>query len=175
MKKYLEGILALFMRFISYIPSQTIRKLFYKLLGVTLGKQVAIYSLTEIRKPWALSIGNNSIIGERCSIDARRNVNIGSNVNISSNVIIWTLHHDYNDPLFKAVGAPVIVKDYVWICSNSIILPGVTIGEGAVIGTGSVVTKDVLPYTVVGGVPAKKIGMRTDNLKYKLDYIVPFI
>ena len=175
MKRYMEGLLGLLIRIISLIPSHFVRKAFYVALGAEIGKGSTIYSLTEVRKPWAIKIGNGSIIGERCMIDARRGVEIGDNVNISSNVTIWTLHHDYNDSNFKAIGEKVIIKNYVWICSNCIVLPGVCIGEGAVVAAGAVVTKNVEEYTVVGGVPAKQIAKRNNRLKYRLNYIVPFI
>ena len=64
---------------------------------------------------------------------------------------------------FCTIGAETMIEDYVWICSRSILLPGVHIGEGAVIASGAVVTKDVEPYTVVGGIPAKKIGERKNR------------
>ncbi|WP_461453691.1 acyltransferase [Mucilaginibacter sp.] len=101
---------------------------------------------------------------------------IGNNVNISTQVVIWTLHHDYNSPDFAQAGSPVIIEDYVWLCSRAIILPGVTIGEGAVVAAGAVVTKNVEPYTVVGGVPAKYIAKRNTNLNYDLgNAIIPII
>jgi len=71
-------------------------------------------------------------------------------------------------------GAPVIIEDYAWVSSRTTLLPGVTIGKGAVVAAGAVVTKSVEPYTVVGGVPAKKIGERSKELNYKLSSSVPF-
>lgn len=91
---------------------------------------------------------------------------IGENVNISSDVKFYTLQHDYNSKEFSAVGAQVIVEDYVWVSVRAIILPGVTIGKGAVIAAGAVVTKDVEPYSIMGGIPAKKIGERKKELNY---------
>jgi acetyltransferase-like isoleucine patch superfamily enzyme len=73
--------------------------------------------------------------------------------------------HDMNDPLFLEVLAPVTIVNYVWIGSRATILPGVTIGEGAVIAAGAVVTTNVEPYVVVGGVPARPIGTRSRNAK----------
>jgi maltose O-acetyltransferase len=74
------------------------------------------------------------------------------------------LNHDYNDIHFCGKGAPVEIGKYAWICSRAIILPGITIGEGAVVASGAIVTKDVAPYTVVGGIPAKRIGNREKKL-----------
>ena len=93
------------------------------------------------------------------------------NVTIACETIIWTLHHDYNDKNFKTVGDKVIIDEYAWICSRVVILPGVTIGKGAVVASGSVVTKSVAPFTIVGGVPAKQIGKR-DEKEY--EYVPAF-
>ena len=93
---------------------------------------------------------------------------IGNCVDIAQEVRIWTLQHDYNSTDYKAVGNDVKIEDYAWIASRCTILPGVRIGKGAVVATGAVVTKDVLDYTVVGGIPARKIGVRNRDLTYKL-------
>lgn len=89
-------------------------------------------------------------------------------MDIAQEVNIWTEQHDYNSSSYEAVASPVVVNDYVWIASRATILPGVTIGKGAVVACGSVVTKDVPDYTVVAGIPAKVIGKRTRDLTYKL-------
>ena len=90
---------------------------------------------------------------------------IGDKVRIGLRVNIITNNHvfmDHERPIMEqgSACAPVIIKDDVWIGVNATILPGVTVGKGSVIGAGAVVTKDVKPYTVVGGVPAKKIKNR---------------
>jgi len=109
-------------------------------------------------------------------MDGRRGIILGRNVNISSGAWIWTLQHDMHDPDFKVVGGPVKIGDRAWICSRSMILPGVEVGEGAVVSAGAVVTKSVDPYAIVAGVPAKKIGDRKRNLRYELwDSRVPFV
>ena len=83
---------------------------------------------------------------------------------------MWTDQHDYNDPDFKLKNGkrgPIRIGDRAWIGPNVIILHSVTIGEGAVVAAGAVVTKDVPPYTLVGGVPAKVIGERNRRLRYE--------
>lgn len=83
--------------------------------------------------------------------------------------MIYSSEHDINAEDFHATLAPVKIGDYVFIGPRSIILAGVTIGDGAIVGAGAVVTKDVEPYTIVGGVPAKVIGERNlKNPHYKL-------
>jgi acetyltransferase-like isoleucine patch superfamily enzyme len=67
---------------------------------------------------------------------------------------------------FRMKSSPVIIDDYVWVGINATVLQGVRIGEGAVVAAGAVVTKNVEPYTIVGGIPAKQIGVRTKNLDY---------
>jgi maltose O-acetyltransferase len=94
---------------------------------------------------------------------------IGKNAVLGYECIIWTLNHDYNDIYFCGKGAPVEIGANSWICSRSIIMPGIKIGEGAVVASGAVVTHDVAPYTIVGGVPAKVIGTRQMN-DYKYGY-----
>ena len=95
---------------------------------------------------------------------------IGNNVDIAREVNIWTLEHDPNDDYHKTKGGDVIIEDYVWIASRATILPNVKIGRGAVIASGSIVTKDVPPMNIVAGIPAKIIGKRKSSLKYNLKY-----
>lgn len=144
----------------SSFPSQTIRIAFLKFMGAKIAKGVAVYGGSEFRNPYGLNIGTGSSIGHKAVLDARKGLIIGNNVTLATEVMIWSLHHDYNDPHFKSVGGPVIIHDYAWLGSRCIILPNVTIGQGAIVAAGAVVAKDVLPYTVVGGVPAKVISHR---------------
>ena len=95
---------------------------------------------------------------------------IGNNVSIAGEVRIYTMEHDVDSPMFEEVGAPVVIEDYAVIGTRVTILPGVTIGKGAVVASGAVVTKNVAPYTVVGGVPATYIKDRNKNLKYTLKF-----
>ena len=96
-------------------------------------------------------------------LDARKGLEIGDNVTIAYDSAIWTLHHEMNSKDFHGKGGTTVIDDYAWICSKSILLPGVHIGRGAVVASGAVVTKDVEPYSVVGGIPAKKIGERKEH------------
>ncbi|MBU1326625.1 acyltransferase [Patescibacteria group bacterium] len=100
----------------------------------------------------------------------RRPLRIGNNVSIAGEVRIYTMEHDIDSPDFAEISAPVTIEDYVVIGTRVTILPGVTIGKGAVVASGAVVTKEVAPYTVVGGVPAKFIRERSKDLKYTLKF-----
>ena len=116
------------------------------------------------------SLHTCSSVGDHCFLDYRGSIFIGKNVNISSQVLILTGDHDPQDKYFKSRGRSVIIDDYVWLSTRSMILPGVTIGKGAVVAAGAVVTKDVLPYTIVGGIPARKIGDRNSDLDYNVSF-----
>lgn len=168
---YLAGYLR-FMDFkIGVIPSHTIRNFIYRrIMGIKLGKYAIIYYGSEIRSPMDLTIGRGSIIGDRVILDARNGITIGNNVNFSSDVHIWTEQHDHRDPYFRCTSTPefrVVIGDRVWVGPCVTILHSVTIGEGAVVGAGAVVTKDVEPYSIVAGIPARKIGTRNQDLKYE--------
>jgi acetyltransferase-like isoleucine patch superfamily enzyme len=175
-RRYLFALSMLIISFIGYIPSHTIRNNLYKLLGLNLGKGSTIYSRAEIRSPHKIVIGMHTVIGNQAILDGRGGLEIGNNVNFSTGVWIWTVQHDKDDPYFGSLIKKVVIRDYAWISCRTTLLPGITIGEGAVVCAGAVVTKDVDPYSVVAGVPAKKIGDRKRNLKYKLsDEIVAFL
>lgn len=153
---------------IGFLPSFYLRNLFYKqIFMVKMDKTVTIHFGAEIRCHERLEIANKSIIGDRVLLDARNGIFIGKNVNISSNVSIYTEQHDHRDSLFGNKGGRVEIKDRVWIGPNVIILPTVKIGEGAVIAAGAVVTKDVAPFSIMAGIPAKKIGERNRKINYE--------
>lgn len=124
--------------------------------------------------PERIAIGRNTVIGNDVFLDGRSSLCIGDNVNISGHVHIYTLEHDPQCSIFSAIGGPVRIHDYVYIASRATVLPGVVIGRGAVVAAGAVVTKDVEPNMIVGGVPARPIGRRTENLAYQLNYHLPF-
>lgn len=117
-----------------------------------------------------IEIGSNTVINRFTYLDGRASLRIGNNVNISHYSIIQTLTHDPQSQSFTCQEKPVTIGDYVWIGARAIICPGVTIGEGAVIAAGAVVTKDVPPYAIVGGNPARYIKNRTKELHYTTRY-----
>lgn len=158
-----------FNRFITYIPSYHIRRLFIKNLVAHVGKNNSILMGLELRKPANIHIGDHVIINRNVLLDGRGGkLVIGNNVDIGQETNIWTLEHDVHDDFHSDKGAHVIIEDYVWIASRCTILPGVTIGRGAVVATNAVVTKNVPPMAIVGGVPAKIIGERKSKLMYTL-------
>jgi len=115
------------------------------------------------------NIGNHSHIGYSAHIDNRLPISIGNNVMIAPHVKIITLGHNLDKSDFCAKGAEVFLKDNSVVFYGAMILPGVIVGEGAVIMAGSVVVKNVEPYSIVGGNPAKHIRFRTKELDYEIN------
>lgn len=143
------------------IPLHTVRLwLLRSIFHVKLATDSIIYCGCRFFHPWGIQIGHTSIVGNDAFLDGRLGIQIGNNVNIAGEVRIYTVEHDITSPTFAGKGGPVTINDRSYIGSRVTILPGVTIGEGAVIASGAVVTKDVAPWTMVGGVPAKFIKTR---------------
>lgn len=151
------------------IPSHYIRRYFYRLAGMKIGKGSTLHTGLSLYDPSGITIGDDSIIGERSTLDGRDALKIGSHVAISSEVMIYNSEHNIDSPSFSAITAPVVIEDYVFIGPRAIILPDVIIGQGAVIAAGAVVTKSVEPFAIVAGVPARVIGERQfKDLHYRL-------
>lgn len=151
------------MSFITNFPSRHVRLFLLRRKGASIADKVSIWRGVEIRNPKGLSIESGSAIGPGVTLDARKGLKIGKNVTVAKDAIIWTLHHDMNSKDFHTIGAETVIEDYAWICSRSILLPGVHVGRGAVIASGAILSKDVDSQSIMGGVPAKKIGERKES------------
>lgn len=167
-KTYGKSFLQLGLALLAYVPSHRLRKAGLRLYRAKIAPDALLYHGFWIFGPSKLAIGSSSVIGDHAILDAREGLTIGQNVNLSTNVAIWTGQHDYQSPDFAYEGGPVVIGDRAWLSFRSTILPGVTIGEGAVVAAGAVVTKDVPPFTIVAGIPAKAIGTRNRDLRYNL-------
>jgi len=136
------------------------RRSVLRCFGANLGAHVNFYSSTRVYLPWNLSVADWSAIGEGVLIYNLGVVTIGSKVTISHGAHLCAGTHDYASPNFTLLKPPIFVQDQVWICADAFIGPGVTIGQGAIVGARAVVTKDVAPWEIVAGNPAKRIGAR---------------
>ena len=163
--------LGVYNRGLTYIPSYHIRafilRAFYKM---KIGQDCYLEMGIRVISPHRIEIGDHSLVHFDAILDGRHKLRIGNSVDVGHQVSIFTLQHNIDDPNYATEGGSITIGDYAVIGGRSVILPGVKIGEGAVVASGAVVTKDVSPYTVVGGVPAKFIRERTKNLDYTLNY-----
>lgn len=136
------------------------------------GRGTTIDYKTYIRYPSKVSVGSGTTINRGCRFYASYHhkdvrIRIGNQVAVAPEVSFFAAGHDYKSLSLPDTAASITVGDHVWIGARSAILQGVTIGEGAVIAAGSVVIKDVPPYTVVAGIPARVIKKRELNVQTK--------
>lgn len=152
---------------VAVIPLWCARRVYHRMMGMKIGCGSQLNMRTYLLGPGYFSIGEHSHVNPGCLIDYRGGVEIGSYVSISHRVMLITGGHDVQSKEFGEIRKPIKICDYVWIGAGATVLQGVEVGEGAVVAAGAVVVDDVPPFTIVGGVPAKKIGDRTRNLNYK--------
>lgn len=151
---------------VNKLPSRHLRRWFYQLLGARLGKNCFPSRRVEVLYPKGLLLENGVSVGWFAELDARGGIKVGQDTNISSHAKLITGSHDINDPEFIADFLPIHIGHHCWIGTGAIILQGVKIGDGAIVAAGAVVTKDVEPWMIVGGIPAKVIGKRTSTVNY---------
>ena len=157
------------LRLTGHLPTNALRIALYRHgFGMRIASGAKIDTGSLVWGPGRITIGTGTVINRGVVLDGRFPLSIGENVSISLYAVILTLEHDLSDSEFRSVGAPVSIGDRAFIGTRAIILPGVTIGVGAAVAAGAIVTKDVEPYTIVGGVPAKPIGSRPASLRYQL-------
>jgi putative colanic acid biosynthesis acetyltransferase WcaF len=136
------------------------RRFVLRRFGAQVGRQVHLYPSTEIYFPWNLSIGDWSAVGEGALVYNLGPVTIGSRVTISQRAHLCAGTHDFRDPAMPLRKPPIVIADQVWVCADAFIGPGVTVGEGAVVGARAVAMRHVAPWTIVAGNPARLVGKR---------------
>lgn len=145
----------------------SLRIFLYRRLGMKIGEKCVVRRGVYLASPNELEIGDGTFVG-RANLYCTGGVKIGKNVNISDGVVVITAKHDVRSAKFEALYEPIFIQDYAWLATNCIILAGVTVGEVAIVAAGAVVTKNVPPYSIVGGNPAQVIGERPRlNFDYK--------
>ena len=153
------------------LPSRTLRYVYLRCWLRRFGRGSGVQMGCLFLNGRKIFLGERNVINRGCMLDGRIfTIRTGHDVSIGPEATILTLGHDPQSPEFADLGGDVIIGDRVWIAYRAVILPGVTIGEGAVVAAGAVVTQDVEPFAIVAGVPAKKIGERNRNLDYRLDF-----
>ena len=152
---------------VRHIAIRAIRNLLYRFIGIEIGVGSVIDRKSYFLAPRRLSIGEYTHINKDCIIDARGGLIIGNNVSISHRVNIMSGSHDVHSNDFHGAYYPISIGDYAWLGVSCTILQNVKIGRGAVVCAGAVVTHDIEPFSIVAGIPAKKIGERNKDLNYK--------
>jgi putative colanic acid biosynthesis acetyltransferase WcaF len=154
------SVVWLFLYRTSPIPCHAWRRFLLRLFGAKIGKFTHPYPSSKIWAPWNLTMNDHSCLSHHVDCYCVDKVTLGTNVTVSQYSFLCTASHDYTQQEMPLVTAPITIQDNAWITADVFIALGVTIGEGSVVGARSVVTKDVAPWTVVAGHPAKFIKVR---------------
>lgn len=136
------------------------RRALLRCFGARVGPQVHIYPSVRIEIPWNLSIGAQASLGERVWVYSLGPVTIGARATVSHNAHLCAGSHDYRDPRLPLLRLPIHIGADAWVCAQAFVGPGVTVGEGAVVGAAAVAMRDVEPWTVVAGNPARFVRKR---------------
>ena len=156
---------------LSWIPSRTLRRTYLRFWFGAFGRGAGVQRGCRVLNGRKVHLGNRVVINFGCLLDGRiYEIRIGDDVSIGPEATILTLGHDPQSPDFADRGGPVLIGHHVWIGYRAIVLPGVEIGDGAVIAAGSVVTRNVAAFSIVAGSPARVIGSRHKDLKYQLNH-----
>jgi putative colanic acid biosynthesis acetyltransferase WcaF len=144
----------------SPIPFFNWRSFLLRCFGAKIGKKVHVYPKAIIWAPWNIYIGNEAGIASGAILYSQGKIIIGKKAVVSQGAHLVTGTHDYNKHGFPLITKPIIIQKYAWIAAEAFVLPGITIGEGCVIGARAVVTKNMPPWMVCCGNPCKPIKTR---------------
>lgn len=136
------------------------RRMLLRIFGAKIGRKTMIRRTSRVYYPWKLTLGELSSLGDRAEIYNLGPVTIGARVTISQLAYICAGTHDFTKASMPLLTPPIVIEDDAWICAEAFIGPGVTVGKGAVVAAAAVVVKDVPPWAIVGGNPAKFIKER---------------
>lgn len=141
-------------------PLHAWRAVLLRLFGATLGSDCHFYPASRVWAPWNLRCADHVAAGDGVEIYNPSPMTLGSHVILSQDCYLCGATHDYNDPAFPLIAYAMTIEPYAWICARASVAPGVRVGEGAVLGLGSVATRDLEPWTVYSGNPAQPIRQR---------------
>jgi putative colanic acid biosynthesis acetyltransferase WcaF len=145
-------------------PCHAWRAMVLRLCGATLGPDCHVYAGAKIWAPWNLICEDAVGIADGAVIYTPAPIRLGSHCVVSQDAYLCGATHDIDNPAFPMVSSPITVGAYAWICARAVVCAGVTVGEGAVLGLASVATRDLQPWTVYAGAPARRLRNRRHPL-----------
>lgn len=137
------------------------RRFLLRLFGAKVGRNARISPSARIWAPWNLTIGDEGAIAHDVDCYCVAPIRIGHHATVSQYAFLCAATHDIADPHMRLISGPIEINDQAWVCAKAFVGPGITVGEGAVVGAAAVVTKDVPPWQVVAGNPARYLRERT--------------
>ncbi len=141
-------------------PLHAWRAFLLRLFGAKLGEHVHVYPKVRIWAPWNLVIEDRVGVADDAELYSIAPIHLGSRVVVSQGAFLCTGSHDFEDPNFQLISAPIKVEASAWVCAQAFVGPGVTIGEGAVVGARAVATRDMPAWTVCAGNPCRPLKPR---------------
>jgi len=141
-------------------PLHAWRSWVLRCFGARLGRHCHIYPKCRIWAPWNLTCEEGAAIGDEAVIYNAAGVHLGPYAIVSQQAYVCTATHDFDHPAFPMTTAPISLGRYAWVCARACVLPGVVIREGAVLGLGAIASKDLEPWSVYAGNPARLVGVR---------------
>jgi putative colanic acid biosynthesis acetyltransferase WcaF len=152
-------------RLLLFRPSPKIahgwRRFLLRLFGARIGHRASVHASARIWAPWNLEMGDFSCLSHNVDCYAVDRIRIGAKATVSQYSFLCAAGHDVDSPDMTLITAPIVIMEHAWIAADAFIGPGVTIGEGAVVGARATVFKNVPPWTIVGGNPARVIRERS--------------
>lgn len=136
------------------------RNFLLRCFGAKLHKKTKIYPTVRIWAPWNLHCDELAAVAEDVVLYNPKTLTIGSHAIVSQQAYVCGATHDYEDPAFPLISYPITLGAYSWVCARATVQPGVNLGEGAILALASVATHDLDPWTVYGGIPARRIKAR---------------
>jgi putative colanic acid biosynthesis acetyltransferase WcaF len=141
-------------------PFHSWRTFLLRLFGATMGANCHFYPRSKVWAPWNLICADQVTAGDGAEIYNPAPVTLGSHAILSQDAYVCAATHDYDDPAFPLIAYAMNIGSYAWVCARASVAPGVNMGEGAVLGLGSVATRSLDAWTVYAGIPAVKVKER---------------